>query len=101
MRASAVCRVDEAEAVEAAVVDGALRDLVGGGPAAVVAHQCDGKSGVLVATRPAQHAVELALVFGQLPRSVVAVVFESREQFAAQGAEGAAGYGAQVPIFAA
>ena len=70
MGAALVGRVDEAEAVDEPAGDGAVGDLVGGVPAAGVAHGGQAEAVLLVAPAVAQDAVPLAEVVAAHPRPV-------------------------------
>jgi hypothetical protein len=67
VREAAVGGIERAKAADEALVDGALRDLVGRVPRARVGHPRDGEAIEVAALGVAQHAVELAQVVGALP----------------------------------
>ena len=80
---AAVGRVDISEAADAAVEDGALRDLVGRVPGVGVGHGGNRQPVAGRALVVAQHAVVLAQRVGDLPRAVVAFELEGAGQRAA------------------
>ena len=77
-----VRRIDQPEAIDRARGDGAARDLVGGIPRRLVAHErrAPARAGVFLAVT--QHAVALAVVVAALERPVVVHEFQSVEQAA-------------------
>jgi hypothetical protein len=84
-RFAAVGAVDRIEAADAAVVHGALRNLVGRIPAAVVGHGRHAPAVVGVAAAVAQHAVQLAVIVAAGERAVVVQGFQRIGEGAAGG----------------
>ena len=85
MAPAAVGRVHRAEAGDGPGIDGPLRHLVGGRPCGLVAQGGDGAAVVLAAPGPAQHAVQLAVVFRHGPGAVRLLPFQAVEEATAAG----------------
>ena len=80
MAGAAVARIERAEAVDQPLVHGALRNLVGRGPLAVVPHGGYAQLPVADRQRVAQHAVVLAIILRHVPRPVVVDRLERIEE---------------------
>ena len=70
-RGSAVGGIERAEPVDEALIDGALRHLIGRRPAVRIGHRGKRKAVGGGALAVAQHAVQLADIVGHIPRAVV------------------------------
>ena len=82
IRVAAVGRIDRTEPADQAGADRAIGDLVGGIPLAVIAHRRQREAVDLIALAVAQHAVDLLVVIGMDPRTVVVRHFERGDHVA-------------------
>ena len=80
---AASARIQRAVAVDRSTVDSALGDLVGRGPLAGIGHAGQRKTVVAAALAITQQAVQLAIVFLDLPRAIVVEQLQGIEQIAA------------------
>ena len=72
----------KAEPANASALDGALRNLVGGMPVILVAHEGHGEPVARVALRVARHDVVLVETVRAVPGAVIFLVFERGQQVA-------------------
>ncbi len=77
---AAIGRIKRAEPADDALVDRALRHLVGRIPAVGIGHRRQREAVGRGALAVAQHAVELAHIVRHVPRAVIFDAFDSREQ---------------------
>src|SRR3569623_1353255 len=97
---AAIGGIEGAKARDEALVDGALRYLVGGVPAAVVGHGRDRIAVAVITLAVAQHAVEFAVVVRVIVRPVVVEGLDGVQQRTGADAIGIDHQAALVAVFA-